>query len=184
MIDTGFIHGRFQVVHLDHVVYLLAGKERCRHLIVGITNPDPVLTAEDSADPDRSLPGSNPLTYFERYVMVRDVLREAGIDLESFSIVPFPINFPRLYSCYVPAEATFFVTIYDEWGRRKQARFQELGLRVELLWERTPGEKGISAADVRARMAQGADWEHLVPGATARLMKAWNIPGRLRRLGS
>jgi nicotinamide mononucleotide adenylyltransferase len=182
MIETGVIHGRFQVLHLDHVVYLMAGKERCGHLVVGITNPDPVLTAEDPADRDRTLPEANPLTYFERQVMVRDVLRDSGVGLETFSIVPFPVNFPHLYRCYVPSDATFFITIYDEWGRRKQARFQELGLRVELLWERGPEEKGISAADVRARMAEGDPWEHLVPAATARLMKAWDIPGRLRRL--
>jgi nicotinamide-nucleotide adenylyltransferase len=182
MVDTGVIHGRFQVLHIDHVVYLLAGKERCRHLVVGITNPDPVLTAEDAADPDRSLPGANPLSYFERQVMVRDVLRESGVALEAFSIVPFPVNFPHLYRCYVPSDATFFITVYDEWGRRKQARFQELGLRVELLWERPPDQKGISAADVRDRMAAGLPWEHLVPAATARLMAAWDIPARLRRL--
>ncbi len=182
MVETGVIHGRFQVLHLDRLVYLMAGKDRCRHLVVGITNPAPVLTAEDPADPDRSLSEANPLTYFERQVMIRDVLREAGVGPEAFSIVPFPINFPNLYSCYVPSDATFFVTIYDEWGRRKQDRFRELGLRVELLWERGPDEKGISAADVRTRMAEGGPWEPLVPAATARLMKAWDIPGRMRRL--
>jgi hypothetical protein len=66
MTDTGVIHGRFQVLHNDHLKYLLAGKARCRHLVVGITNPDPFLTKEDAAEPRRSEPGANPLTYFER----------------------------------------------------------------------------------------------------------------------
>jgi len=40
MTERGVVHGRFQVLHNDHVKYLLAGKARCRHLVVGITNPD------------------------------------------------------------------------------------------------------------------------------------------------
>ncbi len=183
MIETGVIHGRFQVLHHDHLAYLLAGKARCGHLIVGITNPDPLLTRADEADPGRSLPEANPLTYYERQVMVREVLVEAGVGLDAFSIVPFPVNVPNLYAHYVPLESTFFLTIYDDWGRRKRDRFEELGLRIEVLWERSPEEKGIRGADVRARMARGASWEHLVPPATARLMRAWGIPARVRRHG-
>ncbi|MGD8387970.1 MAG: nicotinate-nucleotide adenylyltransferase [Desulfobacteraceae bacterium] len=179
MIDTGVIHGRFQVLHKDHLVYLLAGKARCRHLVVGITNPDPTLTGEDPADPERSSSSANPLTYFERHVMVREVLLEADVDLENFTIVPFPINFPRLYPYYVPMDAVFFLTIYDQWGRRKQERFEALGLQVEVLWERPLEEKGIRGHEVRQRMAAGDPWKDLVPPATARLMEAWGIPGRL-----
>ncbi|MFO7783818.1 MAG: nicotinate-nucleotide adenylyltransferase [Thermodesulfobacteriota bacterium] len=184
MSDIGVIHGRFQVLHNDHLVYLLAGKERCHHLVVGITNPDPFLTAADPADSKRDLPESNPLSFFERLVMVRDVLTEAGVGLEAFSIVPFPINFPHLYAFYVPVDSIFFITVYDDWGRRKLARFHDLGLRADVLWERPSVEKGISGAHVRARMAEGAAWEHLVPSATEKLMKEWDVPGRLRRLRS
>jgi len=51
----GVIHGRFQVLHHDHLNYIMTGKTRCNHLVVGITNPDPILSKEDSADPQRSL---------------------------------------------------------------------------------------------------------------------------------
>ena len=44
---TGVINGRLQVLHNDHLKYLLAGKKRCDHLVVGITNPDPTLTRKD-----------------------------------------------------------------------------------------------------------------------------------------
>ena len=76
--DVGVIHGRFQVLHNDHLRYLLAGKDLCRHLVVGITNPDPSLTREESADPHRSRPEANPLTYYERQALVRAALGEAG----------------------------------------------------------------------------------------------------------
>jgi nicotinamide-nucleotide adenylyltransferase len=184
MIETGVIHGRFQVLHNDHLKYLLAGKERCRHLVVGITNPDPTLTREDPADPNRSQVLSNPLTYFERYVMVRETLNQAGLTDAAFSVVPFPINVPELYRYYVPVAATFFLTIYDDWGRKKRERFLKLGLTTEILWERPSHEKGLSGADIRQRMTERRAWEHLVPESTQRLVKKWEIPGRLRKLGA
>jgi len=99
--ETGVIHGRFQILHLDHMKYLLAGKALCRHLIVGITNPDPVLTKADPADPARSSAAANPLTYYERTVLLRSALVESGIPLSDFTIVPFPVNRPELYQYYL-----------------------------------------------------------------------------------
>lgn len=184
MHDEGVIHGRFQVLHNDHLAYLLDGKSRCRHLIVGITNPDPRLTADDPADLHRSRPDANPLTYYERQELVRAVLGEAGLAAGEFTVVPFPINFPELFRHYVPLTAVFFVSIYDAWGRRKLERFRDLGLRTEVLSERPREKKGISATDIRACMAAGEPWEAWVPPAVARLMRAWDIPGRLRGLGT
>ena len=177
---AGVIHGRFQVLHNDHLKYILAGKSRCDHLIVGITNPDPTLTRDDPANPERSDPAANPLTYFERYVTIREALLESGVDYREFSIVPFPINLPELYCHYVPLDAVFYLTIYDQWGRRKLEMLRSLGLKTEVMWERPREEKGICAADVRQLMAQGQPWEHLVPPSTAELMKLWGIPERLR----
>jgi nicotinamide-nucleotide adenylyltransferase len=182
MIETGVIHGRFQVLHHDHLRYLLAGKARCSHLVVGITNPDPSLTAADEAAPERHEAHANPLTYFERYVMTRDVLSEAGMSEQEFSVVPFPVNRPDLYRFYVPLDATFFLTIYDNWGRRKKEMFAAAGLRIEVLWEKPPEEKGLIAADIRKRMARGDPWEETVPPAVAKRMHAWDIPSRLRKL--
>lgn len=181
MHDIGVIHGRFQVLHNDHLKYLIAGKDRCCHLVVGITNPDPTQTKEDSADPHRSSPLANPLNYFERYIMVRDTIFQAGVPFQDFSIVPFPINLPELYQYYVPIQSTFFLTIYDKWGRRKLEIFQYLGLKTEILWERPLDEKGLSGTDIRARMAAEEPWEDLVPPSTRLLMKEWGIPERLKK---
>ncbi len=181
--ETGVIHGRFQVLHNDHLTYLLAGMALCRHLVVGITNPDPVLTRDDSADHKRSSTAANPLTYFERYVMVRAVLEEAGLEASHFSIVPFPINIPELYKYYVPLDALFFLSIYDQWGERKRDYFRSLGLATCVLREVPESQKGLSGTDVRRRLAHNEPWEAQVPPATAHLMKKWDIPGRLRTLG-
>lgn len=180
--ETGVIHGRFQILHNDHLAYLLAGKERCRHLVVGITNPDPFLTAQEEVDPKRSDPLENPLTYYERYVMVAAVLTAAGIDRNEFSIVPFPINLPDRYRYYVPMDGVFFLTIYDDWGRRKLAYFQSLGLVSYVLREVPIEQKGISASEVRDRILAGRRWEHLVPGCVPALLRKWRVPERLKRL--
>lgn len=180
---TGVIHGRFQVLHNDHLAYLLAGMALCQHLVVGITNPDPLLTKDDSADLKRSSLAANPLTYFERYVMVRAVLEEAGIEAARFSVVPFPINMPELYKYYVPLDALFFLSIYDQWGERKLDYFRSLGLSTCVLREVPESQKGLSGTDIRRRMALNEPWEDQVPLPTAHLMKKWDIPGRLRGLG-
>lgn len=178
--ETGVIHGRFQVLHNDHLRYLLAGKALCRHLVVGITNPDPSLTRQCAADPRRSEPLANPLTYYERYVLMRRTLEEAGVHHADFSVVPLPINIPELYRYYVPLDAVFFLTIYDDWGRQKLAFLKSLKLATHVLWDVPPEDKGISGTDVRRRMACGEPWESLAPPAAARLLKAWRIPERLR----
>jgi nicotinamide-nucleotide adenylyltransferase len=179
-VETGVIHGRFQVLHTDHLAYLLAGMTLCRHLVVGITNPDPLLTRDETVDPKRSNPSANPLTYYERYVMVRAVLEEAGIGSSRFSVVPFPINLPELYKYYVPLDGLFFLSVYDDWGKRKLEYFRSLGLATHVLREVSSAQKGLSATDIRQRMARKDPWEELVPPAAVTLMKKWDIPGRLR----
>lgn len=182
MYDIGVIHGRFQVLHNDHLKYLLEGKSLCRHLVVGVTNPDPFLTSSVDVDPKRSSSLANPLTYYERLVMIREVLLEAGLKPADTTVTPLPITRPKLYRHYVPMDAVFLVSIYDDWGRLKLRRFRELGLKTHTLREVRPEEKGISSSDVRRMMIESAPWEHLVPRAAARLCKAWSIPERLRSI--
>lgn len=179
--DTGVIHGRFQVLHNDHMKYLMAGKKLCRHLVVGITNPDPFLTKTEHADPGRNNPLANPLTYYERYILVNAVLKEKGLKPNQFSVVPFPINHPELYKYYVPMDAVFFLTIYDGWGKKKLEYFQEQGIQTHVLWEVPRDKKGISASEVRELMVNGKPWEYLVPQSVAALMKGWKIADRLKK---
>jgi len=182
MVEFGVIHGRFQVLHNDHLKYLMSAKERCCHLVVGVTNPDPVLTKFDKADSRRSTATANPLTYFERCTMIQNVFDEEGVNHRNYSIVPFPINFPELYEYYLPLNATFFLTIYDKWGKQKLEMFTRMGLITEILWEKPLAQKGINASEVRRLMAKNQTWEHLVPKAVERLMKEWEIPKRIKQL--
>lgn len=180
--NKGVIHGRFQILHNDHIKYLMAGKKLCKHLIVGITNPDPSLTKYHNSNPHRSTPIANPLTYYERYVMVETALLEQGLNFTEFSVVPFPINVPELIKYYVPVDEIFFLTIYDDWGRQKKKFFESLGLKIHVLWEISLENKGLSSSDIREAMINGKPWEHFVPTSVARLMKQWEIPLRLKKL--
>jgi len=182
--DLGTIHGRFQILHNDHMKFLLTGKKLCKHLIVGITNPDPSLTKDHDSNPHRSKPIANPLTFYERYVMIRETLLEKGLIFSEFSIVPFPINVPELLKYYVPMNVVFFLSIYDDWGRQKKKYLESLGLKVHVLWDVPLEKKGLSGSNIRESMLKSEPWEHLVPPATVKLIKEWSIIKRLNDLSS
>ena len=180
--DIGVIHGRFQVFHNDHLNYLLSGKQLCRHMVVGITNPDPSLVRQETADPKRSRLIANPLTYFQRYTLIHSAMEENKINLREISVVPLPINRPELYKYYVPLDAVFFLSIYDDWGKRKLTYFESLGLKTHIIRKVSLEEKGISASEIRNCMINNQPWEHLLPKSVASLMKQWKIPERLKAL--
>ncbi len=184
IVKVGVIHGRFHPPHHGHLEYLLAGKSRCEFLFVGIANPDPELTADNRTNPSRSLPLSNPFTYFERYLMLRDALLEAGVKRDEFDIVPFPINHPQLIRYYVPMDALFFATIYDDWGRDKVKVLQSLNVQVDVMWERKMSERITSGTEIRGLIAAGGNWEHLVPKAVAKIIKDRELDKRIRETAS
>lgn len=182
MHEKGVIHGRFQILHLAHMDYLLAGKSRCRFLYVGITNPDPDLTKDASEDVNRSQDHANPFTYFERLEMTRDALVEFGISRNEFEIVPFPITHPHLIKYYTPLDAAYFVTIYDQWGRAKAVTLEKLGLNVEVMWDRPLDEKTISGTHVRQLIAEGGKWDNLVPKSVAKYLVDHGLMERVAKI--
>lgn len=179
----GFIHGRFQLLHNDHMEYLLAGSRECEHLLVGITNPDPAQTEHDSADLNRSQVRQNPLTFFERLEMLRGALCEYGLRLDSFTIVPFPINNPSVYHHYVPLNVPCYITIYDAWGERKKSLLENAGYSVRVLWNRPQAQKGITASHVRQLIRDGAEWAKLVPKFVYRYAVTNSLDARIRDIG-
>lgn len=178
MEKTGAVCGRFQIFHLEHLQYVLAAKERCEHLIVGITSPDSSVSPAEKADANRGTAEANPCTYYERMKMVEGVLLEAGVPRADFDIVPFPIGKPELIRFYIPDHTTIFVTILDEWGRCKTDRLKDFGYPVEILWENRP--KGISSSMIRKAMMAGTPWKQLVPNATYEFVTAHGIDERIK----
>lgn len=182
MDKVGVIHGRFQMLHIGHMEYLLAGKERCNYLIIGIANPDTSLTKYSDANPHRSMSMANPLTYYERFQMIRGAFLETGIKREEFDIVPFPINYPELLFNYAPMDAKYYMTIYDEWSREKYESLKALGCNIEVMWERTNAEKVTSGTEVRSLICQEMPWDHLVPKSVYDFITTNKIDIRIREM--
>ncbi len=167
----GVVHGRFQPFHNDHLKYVLTALERSETLFIGITNPDPSSIRFDASDPNRSTDISNPFTFCERMEMIRESLVDAvGDDVSRVRIVPFPINVPWLLKYYTPADAVYFLTIYDEWGEKKQAELAKHGFRTEVLWYKSKEEKNITATKIRDGILKGKQWWHLAPSGTKRVI--------------
>ena len=161
MVDLGFIHGRFQLFHNDHLNYALLAKEQCKKLIVGITSPENAALIREEVDPHRSEATSNPFTYYERYNMVKLALLEAGVKREDFEIVPYPIERPEILYNYVPLSATSFFTIYDDWGYEKLHRLGELGYGTHVLFDKR--EKAMCSTEIRQKIVDGTEWKDMVP---------------------
>ncbi|MPZ23475.1 MAG: adenylyltransferase/cytidyltransferase family protein [Dehalococcoidia bacterium] len=166
----GMIHGRFQPFHNGHLEYLKLALERCDTLIVGITNPDPMQTREDSASEHRHLAESNPFTFFERLLMVRDTLVEERIALDRVVVTPFPVNLPDRWRYYLPPGVTCYLRVFSAWEQSKAGRLADHGYAVEIL---QPGAiKEVEATEVRRRLREGENWRELVPPAVARVVAA------------
>ena len=176
--DVGSAHGRFQPLHKGHMEYLLAAKERCDHLWVGITQYNVRSLSDNPVDPHRTRPQDNPLTYFERVQIIREAFAEEGITEEQFGILPFPIETPQLLRDFLSTDVPVFTTVYDDWNRHKIRVLREAGYEVITLWERD--EKEYKGTEVREKIMNGdPSWEGLVPPATVRAVRAYNVRERL-----
>lgn len=178
MEKIGAVCGRFQIFHMDHLRYVLAAKEKCGLLIVGITSPDTATAPAEKADPNRGTAEANPCTYYERMKMVEAALLEAGLDRGEFDIVPFPIGRPELLRFYLPEGTRIYVTILDEWGHCKTDRLRDFGYDVEVLWEKR--EKLISSSMIRGCIMADRPWRQYVPEATWRFVREQQIDRRIR----
>ena len=176
----------------------LQAKANCEHLIIGIANPDPDNTKPDESHSERAKAVTNPWTYYERLLMVKETLLDIGLLPTDFDIVPFPINYPERIKYYVPADATHFTRVYEPWNYRKLELLTGEGYEVEVLFEGTPEEKKheftlpigglgkagtVKAAEgtiVRKLMGEGGDWQTYVPAGTASVVVELDLISRLQ----
>lgn len=183
MTDKGVIHGRFQVFHLKHMEYLLAAKMRCRTLYIGITHPDiSAYPATPQLDQHGTEKADNPLTYIERYEMIRNALVEFGVSRDEFEIIPFPVSSPDILLQYAPPGAVHYMSICSAWDEERYHVLKSLDFNVEILWKRTGDEKGITGTDVREMIARDENWHQHVPKSVAEYLTDHGIEQRIRQL--
>src|SRR6266702_2774642 len=108
MLPEGSAHGRFQPFHLGHLEYVLAAKDRCAFLWIGITKFDITASALNPLCTHREQPENNPLTYYERLKMITAALLECGVGRERFGFVPFPIETPLSLPSFLPVTIPCF----------------------------------------------------------------------------
>lgn len=164
------VHGRFQPFHRGHLVCALAAAERCRRLLIGITNPDERSRSFEPSEPDRHRPENNPFSYTERMLMISASLDDHGLG-GRIHVVPFPIDEPALWHHYVLPGTVHYLRTFTPWGHQKADRLRRAGQRVELLEETEL--RDLTATQVRAAMrADDPAWMSLVPDGTARTIRS------------
>lgn len=183
MVETGVIHGRFQILHLKHMEYLLAAKMRCRKLYIGITHSDIVsFAATSELDLHGVTKRDNPLTYFERFEIVKGAMEDFGVKREEFEIIPFPVSQPELLLQYAPKEAVYYMSICSDWDEERYEMLKKLGVETEVLWRKEPEEKGITGTEVRKLIAEEKEWQQYVPKTVSEYITKHEIEKRIRSL--
>ena len=169
MVEAGVIHGRFQILHLKHMEYILAAKMRCRKLYIGVTHSDIVSFAATSVnDLHGTTKRDNPLTFFERFEMIQEALKDFGVGREEYEIIPFPVSQPDLILQYAPKDAVYYMSL------------QKLGVETEVLWRKGQDERGITGSEVRKLIAEEKEWQQYVPKTVSEYITKHGIEERIR----
>ena len=182
MDKIGVVHGRFQVLHLKHMEYILAAKMRCEKLYIGITNPDMLHAKPSQHDLNRGTKAGNPLSYLERCEMIKGALAEFRVPESQYEIIPFPISYPEYITQYAPEDAVYYMGLYDEWDEEKYNTLIGLGLKVHVLWRKDLESKGVTASWIRSCIATDHEWAHMVPKSVYRYMVEHELDKRIKRL--
>ena len=160
---NSLVIGRFQPLHNGHMEVLMKCASESERLIVGIGS------AQYSHHP------SNPFTAGERYLMIDESLREAGID--NYSIVPIEdLNRYSVWVAHVESMCPPFGRVYTN-NPMTRRLFEEAGYEVSdsPMYDRCR----YSGTEIRRRILEGEEWRHLVPDATARVIDQIDGVGRI-----
>jgi nicotinamide mononucleotide adenylyltransferase len=174
----GSIHGRFQPFHNAHLVYALSALRHVEKIYIGLTK---ILTEEaigNDVAPHRFKAEENPLTYYQRSVIISRVLLNSGIPQERFDVGPFPIEVPSRLSEFWPIYAPCFTTQVADWNRRKIEILNEIGYKAIVLDLSLDGVKVTSGTEIRKLFRAGdMAWKQYVPAATAACIEenSWKL---------
>lgn len=168
------IHGRFQILHNDHLEYFERAAAKYGRLYIGLTG----LRRDLGDGSGRESAAKNPLTFWERVEMWRVAL--AGIADDTDHVIgPFPIERPELLLDYVPRSCVCAATVRDSWNEEKVRRLADAGYEVDVLF--TDYDKQLSGTDVRSMIASGSRvWVESVPPRVADFLIGIGIEARLR----
>lgn len=154
---TGLFIGRFQPFHNGH---LEAAK-------FALGSVDLLVIVVGSAQ--KSHEARNPFTAGERISMIRAALDEAKIDAKRALLIPVPdVEVHSLWTRQVDMLVPKYDVVFAN-DPFTLLLFRERGVKTSEtpLHERSR----MMGTEVRRRIAEGADWEELVPPPVARIVK-------------
>lgn len=157
MMATALLIGRYQPFHRGHLEVVKKILEECDLLVVGIGSSQESHSRE------------NPFTGGERLSMIEEALADEEIPVQRYTIIPLPdIKNNALWVSHVKAYCPPFDVVYTR-NPLNRRLFEEAGMKVkeQPLFDR---EK-YSGTKIRKRMLEDQDWEELVPGGVARMVK-------------
>lgn len=173
--------GRFQPLHNGHLRYLLAAKQQCDYLWIGISQYDVYSLSTCIEDPHRQKPENNPLTYFERVEMITNALLFCVLKRDEFGFVPFPIETPERLGGFLSTTIPIFTTLSDGWNEHKINLLKKLGYSVIVLWE--DRAKELNGTTIRQLICAGNEsWKQMVPRATIEIIEKYKIRDRIINL--
>ena len=164
---TGLFVGRFQPFHRGHL-------ETVKFALKSV---DKLVIVVGSAQKSHEM--RNPFTAGERIMMIKASLdAERGVDAGRVLIVPVPdVDVHAIWTRQVDMLVPKYEVVFAN-DPFTLLLFRERGVRtVEApLFERSR----MMATEVRRRMAEGKDWQELVPEPVAGVIKAINGEERVK----
>jgi len=164
--NDSLLIGRFQPFHKGHLEVVRKISEVSDNLTIGI----------GSAQYSHTV--NNPFTAGERYLMIVDSMKEAGI--ENAYIVPIEdLNRYSVWVSHVVSMSPPFSVVYSNNHLTKRL-FYEAGydIKASPMYNRSE----YSGKEVRRRMLCGGDWRSLVPAAVADVIDDIDGIGRMQEL--
>lgn len=168
MVKRGLFVGRFQPFHKGHLEVIKRIMKEVDELVIIV----------GSSQYSHRL--DNPFTAGERITMIREALKEEGIQLSRIWIIPVPdVHQHALWVSQIVGYSPKFDVVYANEPLTRRL-FIEAGCRVEPL----PFIKReiYLATEIRKRMSRGEDWEKLVPNSVVNIIKEIEGEVRLRDL--
>lgn len=161
----GLVIGRFQPFHLGHQYLINHIDEEVDEVIVGI----------GSAGQSHSL--KNPFTSGERVHLVQDSLDE--LDTKTYLIPIADIERDAMWVKHIEILCPAFDVVYSN-NPFVERLFEEEGYEVR----GTPlhNREEYCGSEIRRRMLDGEDWEHLVPDPVVEAIEEIDGVERLRKI--
>jgi nicotinamide-nucleotide adenylyltransferase len=161
---TALIVGRFQPFHNGHVKLIEFAEEEADKIIIAIGSSQESHTWE------------NPFTASER----RDMIRRSLKTFQRYEIIEIPdVNNDSVWVSHVKRTAPEFQVVYTN-GELEIKLFTEAGFEVRT----TPlySRNLYSGTEIRRRIAEGENWERLVPKGTIDVIREADGVRRIKEL--